>query len=195
MLALFCESTLFRCWFVSCHVLYRLVIFMSRRCCCSLIRISLSCSSVIGICTRPACASCMSWSSSIDANSGLTILRLLIRCRAFGVSIRRSMACFCISTCCCACARCCSWASLCCSSFIRRLRSSSSWASSTSSSLIAYLHRSMGIFSVLGVSSQVLLGFRPRVCLECVCLLWLRSFLGFLQAVPVLLLGVVVLFF
>lgn len=120
---------------------YRLVILMSRRCPWSLISISFTCSSLMGVCTFPACASWISWISSALANSGLTIFRLFRRCLASGVSIRRSMACFWVSICCCCCALCCSWASLCCSSCILRRRIPSSSPSSSSSSLNCCLHQ------------------------------------------------------
>ena len=123
-------------------IFYRLVIFISRRCPCSRTNISFNCSSVIGGRTLPLCASCISWISSELANSGLTILRLVRRCLASGVRMRRSMACFCISICCCACDLCCSWASLCCSSSIRRRRSSSNCGSSWYSSSLNLLFAS-----------------------------------------------------
>ena len=129
---------------------YRLVIFISRRCVWSLASISFSCGSVIGVGTFPVCAIWMSWSSSALAKSGLTILRLFMRCLASGVSIRLSMACFCASSCCCACARFCSCPRLCCSSSIRRRRISSSSASSISSSLNLNMHRRYGYFFSCG---------------------------------------------
>ena len=158
---------------MACHVFYRLVILISLRCVWSLTSISLSCSSVIGVRTFPAWAIWMSCSSSALAKSGLTILRLFMRCLACGVSIRLSMACFCASTCCCIWARCCSWPSFCCSSSIRRRRISSSSASSISSSLNSWLHRVfMGIFLVVGFLSRVLLGFVLLVCRVSFFLLW-----------------------